>query len=336
MPYERVAFEEALKKSPTANRFLDIVYVTACLDYSTASLAADAQAVCLFATDEVEPILLSKLHALGVRLVALRYAGISSIDMDVAHRLGIAVARTPAHAATSIAEYTVTLMLALNRKVHVACSRVRDGNFSLQGLVGFDMAGKTVGIIGMGLVGQLVARILRGFGCRILAYDVGPHAEVNASIKFVQMHELLATSDIISLHAPLVPGTIHMLGRETLPMCKRGVFIVNTSRGALIDVHAMINNLTSGQVAGLAMDVYEGETSMFFKESGSSKHDLDFHVLRAMPNVIITGRQSSLTTNALASVAIATVRTLEQFYHGEELEYVVRPDDQEKNSGSSG
>lgn len=325
MPYEKVAFEAALLHAPDAAAALDLVFVSARLEPATVSLAGGARAVCLFASDLVDAHVLRLLREEGVELVALRYAGISSVDLAMAAELGIRIARAPGHAPTSIAEYAVTLMLTLNRKVHVAASRVRDGNLLLNGLVGFDVANKTVGIIGTGKVGRLTARILRGFGCRLLAYDMMESKEVVANGgKYVAMGTLLAQSDILMLHAPLVPGTHHMIGRETLPRCKRGVHIVNTSRGGLIDVRAAIEGLRSGQIGALAMDVYEGESSLFFRDHTGEMLDVDFQLLKSMPNVIMTGHQAALTTDALEAIAKATVHTLWQFQRNEPVDCEVR------------
>lgn len=321
MDHEVAAFDNELHNDP-ATTVLDIVYVSAQLDKSTATLATGAKAVCLFATDFADAHILRTLHALGVRLITLRYAGVPSLDLVTASELRIRVAPAPAHAPTSIAEYTVLLMLALNRRVHIATHRVRDGNMALQGLVGFDMRGKTVGIIGTGKVGRLVVRLLSSFGCKLLAFDMIESQEViDLGARYVSMNTLLSKSDIISLHAPLVPGTTHMIGRHTIPLCKTGVHIVNTSRGALIDAKAVIDALRSGQIGGLALDSYEGEDNLFFRDHTGLQTDPDFQLLKSMPNVMITGHQAALTTNALASVAKATVKTLLQFHNGENLDY---------------
>lgn len=325
MPHEVAAFEHEMQRTPEA-RILDLVCVSSQLETSTASLAAGARAVCLFATDQADAHILDRLQVMGVELLTLRYAGVSSVDLIRATALGIRVAPAPAHAPTSIAEYTVALMLSLNRKVHVASNRVRDGNMTTHGLVGFDMRGKTVGIIGTGKVGRIVGQILRGFGCRLLAFDMMESPEViELGAKYVPMNTLLASSDILSLHAPLVPGTHHIIGRNTLPRCKTGVHVINTSRGGLIDIKAAIDALRSGQMGGLAIDVYEGEASLFFRDHTGNQTDPDFQLLRSMPNVLITGHQAALTTNALAAVARATVKTLLQFHRGEELDYEIKP-----------
>lgn len=321
MPYEITAFEHVLNATP-GTRVLDVIFVPAPLDKSNASLAAGARVVCLYATDQADSRLLGRLRALGVELVALRYAGVGSLDLEKASEIGMLVSRVPAHAPTSIAEYTVGLMLTLNRKIHISYNRVQQGNMTLNGLVGFDMASKTVGIIGTGKVGRIVARILRGFGCKVLAFDMIESKEViDLGGRYVSMGMLLASSDILTLHAPLVPGTYHLIGKQTLPRCKAGVHIVNTSRGGLIDVRAAIDAMQTGQLGALAIDVYEGESSCFYGDHTGENFEQDFQLLKSMPNVLITGNQSSLTNSALQSVARATIHTFMQFHAGEDLEY---------------
>lgn len=320
MTYEIATFQREINNISHASAALDLIFVPARLDHSTANLAQGARAISLYVSDYADSQLLETLSKLGVELITLRYPGVSSVDVDRAAQLGIIVARAPSHSPTSIAEYTVTLMLALIRKVHLANNRVRHGNLSLNGLVGFELADKIVGIIGTGRVGQTVAKILQGFGCTILAHDVEESPEVTKyGGTYVKLERIFALCDILTLHAPLVPGTHHMIGRGTLPRCKQGVHIINTSRGGLIDVAAILEALQTGQVAGLAMDVYEGERSIFFQDRGESVHDWSFEVLKSMPNVLITGHQSALTTNALASIAQSTLKTLMQFRNCETI-----------------
>lgn len=331
--YEVTAFKNEIISQSSKYDGLEIVFVSTRLDLDTASLADGAKAICLFATDHVDSHLMQTLREYGIRLIALRYAGYGNILVDQAKKCGIIVAKTPAHAPTSIAEYTVTLMLTLNRKVHIANSRVRDGNFDTQGLVGFDVSDRTVGIIGTGKVGCIVARILRGFGCRILAYDMVHSQDVKAyGGRYVSLKYLFQKSDIICLHAPLVPGTHHMINSETLSWCKRGVHIINTSRGGLVNVQAVIDALHNGQVGGIAMDVYEGENTIFFRDNTNEPVDRNFQLLKSLPNVVITGHQAALTTNALAYVAKATLNTLLQFQNGEEIEYAIKQTVRNPNS----
>lgn len=337
MPYEITAFQKELDNDPHLAATLDIIFVTTRLNQSTASLTSGARAVCLFATDYADSNLINLLDRYGVRLIALRYAGFNNVDVESAKKLGIVVTKIPTHAPTSIAEYTITLMLTLNRKVHIANNRVRDGNFTTHGLVGFDISDRTVGIIGTGKVGRIVARIMRGFGCRVLAYDTVESQEViNNGGRYVPLRTLITSSDILSLHAPLVSGTYHLLGTETLSWCKRGVHIINTSRGGLIDINAIIDALHSGQVGGLAMDVYEGEHSVFFRDHVTDYVDPNFQLLKSLPNVLITSHQASLTTNALSSVAKSTIKTLMQFQNGENVENALHQTDEPHSADNNG
>lgn len=323
--HEINAFQHHLESAPDAH-LLDIVFVSAQLDRNTATLANGARAVSLFATDHADTQMLGCFHRMGIQLIALRYAGVSSVDLDKAAELGIHVARTPAHAHTAIAEYTVALMLSLNRKVHIGSNRLRDGNLSLHGLVGFNISSSTVGIIGTGKVGHHVARLLKGFGCKILAYDIIKNEEViKLGVKYVSLRALLSSSDMLTLHAPLLPSTYHMIDKQMISQCKRGIYIINTSRGGLIDMSAAIEALRSGHIGGLAVDVYEGEVNLFFKDHTGEQMDANFQILRSMSNVLITGHQSALTKNAIHDVARATVTTLLQFRAGKELEHGVRP-----------
>lgn len=326
MSYEVKTFEDVMRDIPDAESTLSLMFVSARLDRTTASMVSGARAVCLFTNDLPDDHILEIFSRAGVELIALRYPGESMIDVGRAALKGIKVTRSPSHSPTSIAEYAVSLMLALNRKVHIANQRVLTGSFNLEGLVGFNVADKTVGIVGTGQVGRIVARIMRGFNCRVLAYDMIESEEVEkCGGKYVSMKKLLINSDIISLHAPLVPGTHHMIGSETLQLCKRGVHIINTARGGLIDIRAVAEALQFGQVGGLAMDAYEGENGLFYREQGGNITDWNFQLLKCMPNVIITGHQAALTTNALAAMATWTIKTLLQFHRGENLEFLVEP-----------
>lgn len=324
MPYEVTSFQNEINQSSIINSSLDLTFVQAPLDHSTVALAKNAHAISLFVSDSADISLLETLSKLGIQLIVLRYAGASSVDVEQAAEFGIRVARAPAHSPTSIAEYTIALMMSLARKVHIASNLVRDGSLSRHGLVGFELADKTVGIIGTGKVGQIVARILQGFRCKILAYDLIQSSQViNSGGTYVSLKRLLKLSDIITLHAPLVPGTYHLIGRKTLPRCKNGVHIINTSRGALIDVAAILEALQTGQVAGLAMDAYEGERFIFFQDHEESVHDWNFEILKSLPNVLLTGRQAALTTNALAAIAKSTLHTLIQYHNHENIDYAI-------------
>lgn len=294
------------------------------LSPTSTALAHGARALCLFVRDRADASILRVLHRHGVELLALRYAGRSTVDLETAAELGIHVARVPTHSPGSIAEYAVTLMLALNRKIHLAANRIRTGDPSLHGLLGFALADQTIGVIGTGQVGRRVVRILRAFGARVLAFDAIRAPEI-AEMEgvYVPLERLLRASDVITLHAPLVPATRHLICAETLQMCKRGVHIINTARGALIDAGAVVESLRSGHVGALGIDVFEGETELLFTDNTSVVIDSALTVLKSLPNVIVTGHQGSLTTGAIDAMAKATVHTLRQFHAGEKLDHEI-------------
>jgi D-lactate dehydrogenase len=287
------------------------------LQPQTAILAEGFDAVCAFVNDRLDATVLERLRSLGIRIVALRCAGYNNVDLAAADRLGLVVARVPAYSPEAVAEHTVALILALNRKVYRAYNRVREGNFSLDGLVGFNLHGKTVGLIGTGKIGAAVARILGpGFGCRLLACDPAPNQEcVRLGVKYIGLPELFSQSDVLSLHTPLLPETIHLINRETLAQMKRGVMLINTSRGALIDTRAVIDALKTGQIGYLGLDVYEEETALFFEDRSSTVIPDDvFARLLTFPNVVLTGHQAFLTREALAGIAQTTVENLVGFF----------------------
>jgi len=261
----------------------------------------------------VDGACLEVLAQVGVKLVALRCAGYNNVDLAAAKALGIAVTRVPSYSPHAVAEHAVGLFLTLNRKIHKAHNRVRELNFSLNGLVGFDVYGKTVGIIGTGKIGKIAAQIMRGFGTRVLAYDVTPDVEWAAKlgIEYTDLKTLLQSSDIISLHVPLYPESFHMLNAETFAQMKPGVFIVNTSRGKLIDTKALIKALKVGRVGGVALDVYEEEEGIFFEDhSGDMLKDDDLSRLLTFPNVLITSHQAFFTHEALSEIARVTTENI--------------------------
>ena len=289
------------------------------LSAETASAAKGSQAVCLFANDHADRACLEIFAGLGVKLIALRSAGYNNIDLDAARALGLAVVRVPAYSPHAIAEHAVALLLTLNRKIHRAFNRVRELNFSLVGLVGFDLHGKTVGIVGTGKIGRIAAQIFRGFGCDVIAHDpfASPDWAATHGIRYVDFDTLLATSDIVSLHAPLLPTTRHMLNERALGQMKLGVFIVNTSRGKLIDTSALIASLKTGHVGGVALDVYEEEEGVFFEDlSGLVLQDDELALLLTLPNVLITAHQAFLTREALGEIARVTTANLLQLETG--------------------
>jgi D-lactate dehydrogenase len=269
--------------------------------------------VCLFVNDKADRACLTMLAELGVRLIALRCAGYNNLDLAAARELGLGVVRVPAYSPNAVAEHTVGLLLTLNRKIHRAYNRVREQNFSLNGLVGFDLCGKTVGIVGTGKIGRIAATIFRGFGTTVIAYDPKPSTDWATlhGVRYVDFNTLLAESDVVSLHVPLVPETRHLLNAETLATMKPGVFIVNTSRGKLVDTGALIGALKSGHVGGVALDVYEEEEGIFFEDlSGQVLQDDELSRLLTFPNVLITAHQAFLTHEALGEIARVTTQNL--------------------------
>jgi len=282
--------------------------------------AEGAKAACCFVNDRLDRAALSRLHQAGVRHIALRCAGFNNVDLPAAKELGLVVTRVPAYSPHAVAEHALALLLTLNRKIHRAHNRVREQNFSLSGLVGFDLHGKTAGIVGTGKIGKLTAEILRGFGMRVLAYDPFPDASWAAQhkITYVPKAELFAQSDVISLHSPLTPDTHHLVNEPTLAAMKRGAYLVNTSRGKLIDTAALIEALKSGRVGGVALDVYEEEEGVFFEDhSDHVLEDDELARLLTFPNVLITAHQAFLTREALSEIARVTTENLKRFAAGQ-------------------
>ncbi|MES2498140.1 MAG: 2-hydroxyacid dehydrogenase [Pseudomonadota bacterium] len=289
------------------------------LDRSTAILAQGHDAICIFVNDDASAEVLEALKPLGISAVALRCAGYNNVDLRAAERLGIDVVRVPAYSPEAVAEFTVALLLALERRIPRAWSRVRDHNFALDGLIGRNVAGRTVGVIGTGRIGALVARAFRaGFGCRVLASDlVEDRALVALGVDYVPRDLLIAQADIITLHCPLTPETHHLIDAASLKTAKQGVVIVNTSRGGLIDTDALIAGLKRGRIAGVALDVYEQEADLFFEDlSGEIVQDDVFQRLLTFPNVLVTGHQAFLTEEALTAIAETTLRNVSDLEAG--------------------
>ena len=310
-PYDREYFMHAVCSEKIGWRFHEFRLST-----ETASAAKGARAVCIFVNDSADRACLEALLALDVKLVALRCAGHNNVDLDAARSLGLAVVRVPAYSPHAVAEHAVGLLLTLNRKIHRAYNRVRDLNFSLTGLVGFDIFRKTVGIIGTGKIGRIAAQIFRGFGANVIAYDPFPDLDwANAhDVHYADMNVLLAASDILSLHLPLAPDTFHLLNANSISKMKPGVFIVNTSRGKLIDTTSLIAALKSGQIGGVALDVYEEEEGVFFQDlSGQVLLDDELSHLLIFPNVLITAHQAFLTHEALSEIARVTTENILAF-----------------------
>lgn len=297
------------------------------LTVETARLAQGCPAVCVFVNDCVDAEVLQLLAAQGTRLVATRSTGYNHIDAAAAERLGIAVVRVTDYSPNSVAEFAVGLLLAVNRKIARASMRTREGNFELEGLMGFDLHGRTVGVIGTGKIGVLFARIMRGFGCTVLGYDRYPNpAFVQMGGQYVPVQELLANSDVISLHCPLTEETHHIVDAASLAHVKRGAILVNTSRGGLVDTEATVQALKSGQLGGLAIDVYEQEASLFFQDLSSTIITDDLiQRLVSFPNVIVTGHQAFFTVEAIGQIMATTVQSITAFERGESLTHRIPP-----------
>ena len=292
------------------------------LNEETVGLAVEFKAVCVFVNDRVNAAVIAKLASLGVQLIALRCAGYNNVDLSAAKKHGIAVVRVPAYSPYAVAEHAIALMLALNRNVHRAYNRVREGNFALDGLLGYDMHGKTVGVIGTGQIGTVVAQILTGLGCPTLAFDPFPNATCRSlGVGYVELDELFTQSDIITLHCPLTPENKYMINKAAIEKMKTGVMLINTSRGALLDTVAVIDALKSGKIGYLGLDVYEEEEQIFFEDrSGLIIPDDVFARLLTFPNVIITGHQAFFTREALENIAATTIDNIAKFESGQTLE----------------
>ena len=306
-PYDRSFLEAANRDHGHELVFLEPRVVA-----ETAGLAAGAGGVCVFVNDRVDAAALEHLAGGGTRVVALRCAGFNNVDLAAAGRLNIRVVRVPAYSPHSVAEHTAGLILTLNRKIHRAYARVREGNFALDGLLGFDLHGRTVGVIGTGQIGAVFARIMAGFGCRLLGFDVRPNGACEAlGMAYVPLEELLSQSDIISLHCPLTPDTHHLINAHTIAQLKPGAMLINTSRGAVIDTRAAIAGLKSGRIGSLGLDVYEEEADYFFEDL-SERVIADDVLARLLtfPNVVITGHQAFFTREALEGIARTTLQNI--------------------------
>jgi D-lactate dehydrogenase len=322
--YERDSFEAA----NTAFQH-EITYFEPRLTSATVALAFGYRAVCAFVNDRLDERVLASLSDGGTRLIALRSAGYNHVDLAAAALLGLPIVRVPEYSPYAVAEHAVALVLALNRKIHRAYARVREWNFSLDGLVGFDLHGKTVGVVGTGRIGQAAARIFAGFGCHILGYDQRPNATLQAEgVRYVDLPTIYRESDIISLHVPLTPDTHHMIDARALAIMKQGVLLVNTGRGALIDSRALISALKTGHIGAAGLDVYEEEEGVFFRDlSNRVLQDDVLARLLTFPNVLITSHQAFLTREALAAIARTTLENVRAFERGEELRHEVRAED---------
>ena len=311
--YDRQFLQSAAK---TAGH--ELVFFEPRLTLETAPLASDFPAICAFVNDQLSSDVLARLAAGGTRFIVLRSAGFNNVDLDACRELELRVARVPAYSPDAVAEHAVGMILALNRKFHKAYNRVREGNFAIDGLLGFDMRGRTVGIVGTGKIGAVAARILAGFGCKLLFYDVVQNVECAPLGRYVSLEELLSESDIITLHCPLSLQTYHMISRAAIGRMKPGVMLINTSRGALVDAPAVIEGLKSGHIGYLGLDVYEEEAELFFEDhSGHVIQDDVFMRLATFPNVLITAHQAFFTATALEEIARVTMANLTAFERSE-------------------
>jgi D-lactate dehydrogenase len=296
-------------------------YFDVSLEMDTVGLAAGYGAVCIFVNDRADSHVLGALHKGGTRLLALRCTGFNNVDLGAAARVGIKVVRVVTYSPNSVAEHAVALLLAINRKVHRAYNRTRDSNFSLDGLTGFDLCGKTVAVVGTGKIGCVFAKIMLGFGCKVIGFDPQPSAEFEAlGLTYAKPGEIGEKADIISLHCPLTPATHHVINSGTLKRARPGAILINTSRGGLLDTEAAIDALKSGQLGGLGIDVYEQEADLFFRDLSSEIVTDDvFQRLVSFPNVIVTGHQAYLTHEALTTICETTLGSVSAFEKNQPL-----------------
>ncbi|SET36648.1 2-hydroxyacid dehydrogenase [Hymenobacter actinosclerus] len=312
-------FEQPYLTAAAQNRYR-CHFVGAALTLETAEQAAGSTAVAVFVNDDASAPVLEKLRALGVRYLLVRAAGHDNVDSAAAHRLGLRVATVPHYSPFAIAEHALALMLALNRHLHQADAQVRRGDFRLDNLIGFDLHGKTVGIVGCGTIGGTLAGLLHGFGCRLLGHDIEPDAELTRryGLEYVPLDELCARADVVSLHAPLTPATRHLFNAAQLARLRPGAMLINTGRGALLDTEAALAALESGHLGYLGLDVYEHEKGLFFNDhSHKLLPDVLLAQLLAQPNVLVTGHQGFLTREALTSIATTTIESLDSWLAGQ-------------------
>jgi D-lactate dehydrogenase len=295
-----------------------ILYFEAQLNELTVNLASGCGAVCAFVNDDLNATVIAGLKSSGINLIALRCAGFNNVDLAAAKRFGMRVVRVPDYSPHAVAEHAVALILTLNRKTHKAYNRVREGNFSLERLTGFDLYGKTVGVVGTGKIGQVFCDIMLGFGCKVLAFDLVAHQLTESKgVRYLPLIELFQSSDIISLHCPLNEQTRHVINQQTIEMMKEGVMLINTSRGGLVDTLAVISALKSGRIGYLGLDVYEQESTLFFNDlSEDIIQDDDIMRLISFPNVLITAHQGFFTEEALEQIARTTMTNIDDFEAG--------------------
>ena len=314
-------FERNIFRSINNEYGHEIEFLKIRLSVKSSILTSGYEAVCIFTNDQVDREVIKKLSSNGVKIIALRCAGFNNIDLVAAKEFNISVVRVPEYSPHAIAEYTMALILTLNRKTHKAYNRVREGNFRLDGLIGFDLHQKSVGVIGTGKIGQAFCNILLGFGCRVLASDLSPNEElIKKGVKYVELDELYKESDIISLHLPLSENTHHLIDGEAIKKMKDGVYFINTSRGGLVDTKALINALKSNKIGSAGLDVYEEEDKFFFQDHSDEVIQDDLLArLITFSNVIVTSHQGFLTHEALNNIVKTTLNSLSSFEKGDEL-----------------
>lgn len=314
-PYDRVFFDRENQDRRFAYQFYETH-----LGPHIVEAVNDVDAVCVFVNDRVNREVLKVLASRGVKIVALRCAGFNNVDLDAAQEFGISVCRVPAYSPEAVAEHAMAMLLTLNRKTHKAYNRVREQNFSLNGLLGFNLHGKTIGIVGTGKIGKAFCHVAKGFGCELLAFDIYEDEQLkDIGVLYVDMDTLYRSSDIISLHCPLTPENKHMITQSTIQQMKDGVILLNTSRGALIDTSAVIDALKTRKIGGLAIDVYEQEEKLFFKDlSDTIIEDDTLQRLMSFPNVLITAHQAFFTHEALTQIASTTLKNIEELLLGRE------------------
>jgi D-lactate dehydrogenase len=315
-PYDQEYFEQYVNKKE-----LQFTYYDSPLNRDTANLASGFEAICVFVNDQVDRDTIEQLAGHGVRLIALRCAGYNNVDLDAVREKEIKLVRVPAYSPEAVAEHALALILTLNRKTHKAYNRVREGNFSLNKLLGFNLHGKTVGVIGTGKIGATFCHIMKGMGCRVLAFDINPsEALKKQGITYTSLEKIFEESDIISLHCPLIPDTKHMINKDSLSRMKQGIMIINTSRGALIDTPDILDGLASKKVGFLGIDVYEQEENLFFKDLSEMIIE-DEMILRLIsyPNVLITSHQAYFTREAMEEITHTTIENIMEFFEGRVL-----------------
>lgn len=309
-PYDKEFFTQGNKAFG-----FELEFHKSALELANAQAIANSEVVCIFVNDACNAAVIEKLAERGVRLIALRCAGFNNVDLQAAAAAGIKVVRVPAYSPYAVAEHAVALILTLNRKIHKAYNRVREQNFSLQGLIGFDLHGKTVGVIGTGNIGQVFSKIMLGFGCRVLAFDLIANKDMEKlGVEYMDVSSIFAEADIVSLHCPLNDSTRHLINAETLAIMKDGVMLVNTSRGGLVDTKAAINALKKGKLGSLAIDVYEQEEKLFFRDHGGDIiQDDTIQRLMSFPNVIVTAHQAFFTHEALTQIVEITLNNIKDW-----------------------